>query len=293
MNNQNNYLPGLSGCLIKIIDDGKASYVEKITKNREYKDRLKKQADKQDNFSREKISPFLIVPEVLRKYESFDYFSFKMPYFRSQNFISFFQQAAKEDIDRVVDGLIMFIEYNISKSREIELPKEKIIEKYEDVKKKISDNVMIDKNIRKNILTESSKFFLKLKKSLKIPIGSCHGDLTFSNILFNKIGGEIVLIDWLDNFIETPLQDIVKLRQDTKYYWSLNLCQMPFDRTKILLIMEYIDKRIDNYFLKYPFYKNYYKTFQLLNFLRIFPYAQTESIVFYLRKAVDKIIKNN
>ncbi len=28
------------------------------------------------------------------------------------------------------------------------------------------------------------------------------------------------MIDFLDSFIETPLMDIVKLRQDTKYNWS-------------------------------------------------------------------------
>ena len=48
-----------------------------------------------------------------------------------------------------------------------------------------------------------------------IPVGTCHGDLTFSNILFN--GNNYYLIDFLDSFIESPLLDIVKLRQDTAW----------------------------------------------------------------------------
>jgi thiamine kinase-like enzyme len=65
-----------------------------------------------------------------------------------------------------------------------------------------------------------------------IPVGICHGDLTLSNILFRghvaptphtpdeelrrramaSSGGEwVILIDFLDNFVESPLADLAKV----------------------------------------------------------------------------------
>ncbi|MBT0858600.1 phosphotransferase, partial [Campylobacter coli] len=81
------------------------------------------------------------------------------------------------------------------------------------------------------------------------PIGYCHGDLTFSNILFQN--QNIVLIDFLDNFIETPLQDVVKLRQDTRHKWSLKMTHANYDEIKIRIILSYLDCYIHKYFLKY------------------------------------------
>ena len=43
----------------------------------------------------------------------------------------------------------------------------------------------------------------ELENDLLIPVGVCHGDLTFSNILMKD--NKIILIDFLDSYLETPL----------------------------------------------------------------------------------------
>ncbi len=64
-----------------------------------------------------------------------------------------------------------------------------------------------------------------------MPVGICHGDLTFSNMLFN--GNNYYLIDFLDSFVESPLLDIVKLRQDSAYLWSQLMYIHDYDKIRL------------------------------------------------------------
>ena len=59
----------------------------------------------------------------------------------------------------------------------------------------------------------------KLPDELFFPIGPCHGDLTLSNVIFDATSG-VTLIDFLATYLETPLQDVAKLKQDFIYGWS-------------------------------------------------------------------------
>ena len=68
------------------------------------------------------------------------------------------------------------------------------------------------------------KIFKKIYSNLdnvKVNLkGKCHGDLTLSNIIINSDLKKIILIDFLKTFNESPLQDICKLIQDLRLYWS-------------------------------------------------------------------------
>ena len=57
------------------------------------------------------------------------------------------------------------------------------------------------------------------QKTLLFPAGDCHGDLTLSNIILSHSKG-LLLIDFLNSFLESPLQDVAKIRQDLVYGWS-------------------------------------------------------------------------
>lgn len=123
-----------------------------------------------------------------------------------------------------------------------------------------------------------------------IPVGLCHGDLTFSNILFN--GNNYYLIDFLDSFIESPLLDIVKLRQDTAWLWSQLMYVNPFDTIRLRIAFQKIDRELDSYFRgKYEWYGRYYKPLQLMNFLRILQYAHEEKVIDYLKNAIHEQLK--
>ncbi|EOK5708816.1 phosphotransferase [Vibrio parahaemolyticus] len=67
------------------------------------------------------------------------------------------------------------------------------------------------------------KFYIKCFRSfcsedLKLPIGKCHGDLTLSNLKITTDG--LMLFDFLECEINSPLQDAAKLIQDFDYGWS-------------------------------------------------------------------------
>lgn len=121
-----------------------------------------------------------------------------------------------------------------------------------------------------------------------LPVGICHGDLTFSNVLFN--GNNYYLIDFLDSFIESPLLDIVKIRQDSAHLWSQLMYTKPYDKLRLQIICEKIDKEIDCYFGQYKWYCEYYNIFQLMNMLRILQYAKENKVVKYLKKEIKELL---
>ena len=140
----------------------------------------------------------------------------------------------------------------------------------------------------KEILAKAGEWFHSIN-SLQIPVGLCHGDLTFSNVLFN--GNNYYLIDFLDSFVETPLQDIVKIRQDTRYYWSQLMYTKQYDAVRLRIVCDKIDSEIDSYFRgKYQWYADNYKTVQLMNILRILPYTHEERVVTYLKNILKELL---
>jgi hypothetical protein len=91
-------------------------------------------------------------------------------------------------------------------------------------------------------------------------------------VLFTK--DKLYLIDFLDNFLETPLQDMVKLRQDTRYLWSLNMYPGSFDAGHMRIVLSYFDRKLSAAFGRHAFYRKFYGVFQVLNFVRILPYLK-------------------
>ncbi len=175
--------------------------------------------------------------------------------------------------------------------------------------KKIDKKVVSDKinSIKKNIENINKDNFLNEKEynyvinkinilendiekicNINIPIGYCHGDLTLSNMLLNTVDNNIYLIDFLDSFIETPLFDIIKVRQDTKFFWSLKMLNMSIDKNKIKIVLNYLDKKIDNYFQKYDFYNDkIYDYFEIINLLRVLQYCKNKDIKDFLMNCLN------
>lgn len=91
-------------------------------------------------------------------------------------------------------------------------------------------------------------------------------------------GNNYYLIDFLDSFIESPIMDMVKLRQDTAYLWSPLMYTGSYDKTRLNIICNKVDSELDCCFKKYEWYRKYYHIFQLLNFLRILQYAHEEKL---------------
>ena len=277
---------GNSGCKVEVVREGTKLFVLKSTEDPKYLSRLTLQAEKQKAAS-DLAVPNIIVPKVYDILRKEDKTEVRMDYVYSQNYIDYFENAGVHEIDAFVEAMIAFVENEISLSPVQECSIDVFMIKFEEVANKISARADYN-NAIKNLLDKAR---IRIKSGggmLRIPVGVCHGDLTFSNILF--CGQQYCLIDFLDSFIETPLQDIVKLRQDSQYLWSCLMYQQCYDALRLKLISQYIDERIDKHFSQYEWYRLYYSIMQLMNILRILPYAKEKKVVDYLLQVINTLV---
>lgn len=281
-------IKGHSGCQIDIVNGGNSLFINKSTNDKKYIPRLYKQAVKQRNAS--KIAyQHIRVPEIYEIEHMDEYLNIKMEYIYSKNYVDYFEDAGFDQISYFIKALKIFVDSEIKSSKITSVSKNIIIDKYNDVCDKIAKNKFISNDTEINvILKKSSIIFNGLDEVINVPVGQCHGDLTFSNILFN--GNNYYLIDFLDSFLESPLLDIVKIRQDSNYGWSQLMYEHEFDTVRMKIISDKIDEEIDSYYRKYEWYNKYYRIFQLMNLLRVIQYAKKEKIVIFLKKTLNLIL---
>lgn len=281
---------GHSGCDIQVKRENNQLFVFKSTDDPKYFNRLILQAEKQKKASEYKMQ-FIRVPSVHEILRSEDSVIVKMDYVYSKNFVEFFENAGFEQVNYLIGALIMLLEKEIDDSEIKNISSEIVKVKFEDVYEKTLNNSFLQQkefSVRiKEILDKSASVFSSLPSQLSLPIGICHGDLTFSNILFN--GNNYYLIDFLDSFIESPLLDIVKLRQDTAWLWSKLMYQGNLDSIRLKIAFQKIDEALDSYFAtKYQWYLDYYRQMELMNFLRILQYAHKKEVTEYLISTLNR-----
>ena len=279
---------GHSGCSIEIVRQGNTLIIEKATRDPKYVERLYKQALKQQKAQSTELQ-FIRVPEILNITKSDTEMVMQMEYIYSKNFIDYFENAGFEQIKYFVKAIDIFIQSEISQSTMQEVSSSIVTEKFEDVKRKTLSNPFMRGNREvEDIILRSEKQFQALPTTLEMPVGICHGDLTFSNILFN--GNNYFLIDFLDSFIESPLLDMVKIRQDSAHRWSPLMYEGDYDKTRFNIIAHKIDQELDTLFSRYDWYVRYYDIFQLMNLLRVLQYGHEEKVVNYLVKEISSIL---
>lgn len=261
---------GLSGCKIELLNE---HTIRKVSSGTDYNKRLLRQCDKQMFFSK-KILKNIYVPSVYTIKKD-DVYSFDMEYVTGYSFDQFFSFCSISDVNFVIESLIEYFDciFESSKMYSENESKEKIINKLDSLENK----------------TQHKKFLALLKtvtleEKLEIPKSFCHGDLTFTNIIFSN--KRIYLIDFLDSFLDTPIVDFVKLKQDLFYFWSLNVQSLNSIRIR------QIYKKI--WAVLYDKYKCIIDTtaFQILdalNALRIEPYLTND----HQRSILNTIIKSS
>ncbi len=279
---------GHSGCAVDVVREGTELYIDKKAVLPCYFSRLIAQARKQQRAVNLYHTPSIIVPEILDINQRPDMVSVKMEYVYSMNFVEYFEYAGFYQITHFIDTLTAFLLEEIRFSTITRTKGDVLVNKFIDVRSKCQSNpalhddpevLLLLKGLEPRFLTETNDF--------EIPVGTCHGDLTFSNILFNS--NSYYLIDFLDSFVETPLMDIVKIRQDTAFGWSLLMYDKAYDEIRMNIILEKIDTACDTCFSQYAWYRQYYSTFQLMNFLRILQYAQEPRVIDYLKIIIKRL----
>lgn len=205
---------------------------------------------------------------------------FDMEYYNSHDYIEFTEISDIKTIYKYLDNIIDFIDINIKHSLSIHYfdHTDLFLRKYEDLRMKLWGEI----NFKKldNIFENINRVF--------VPHGPNHGDLTFSNMLFKRDDDNVVLIDFLACFLESPMNDIIKLRQDTKHKWIFNVYNRDVDVTRMNILFNKLDDIIHKHFSKYNFYLENERIFSILNLLRIYPYAKNNEIKKYILKELEE-----
>lgn len=266
---------GLSGCKLEISADGR--FVTKTSPNNDYNKRLSDQIKKQREFGEMSIIG-IKCPRIFKtgnNKENLSYFT--MEYVIGKNYKDFLNYSSPEEIQYFTNSIFEYIE-SIGFS-ESEYTREEFLEicteKLESIKINVPDSEFCE--FLSNKISEI--------KEINIPISFCHGDLTLSNILFNK--KTIFLLDFLDSYIESWVIDLVKLKQDLFYFWNF----LRDGDEPNLRFMQSSIKIWNSIEQKYPeiISSEEFRILEALNFLRIYPYAKEKKDLLIIENILKKL----
>jgi serine/threonine protein kinase len=257
-------IEGNSGCSISFVRNKEGKDIVRKFANDIDPTRLERQRKKHELFSK-LLAGKISTPRIISVGDTF----YEMEYFHGYDIPSFIDSSEPFYVLEFAKLLASLIEEMILKCDIEKVQISKFETKLDDLYFHTGDRVGIEKDEMISRISEQVK-------GVEIPVGFCHGDLTFSNILVGY-SGDICIFDFLDSFYETPIQDMVKIRQDTKFMWSKEISHGAFDDTRYSIISSYIDGVFHKIFSKHDFYVSCYHPFQILNFFRILPYVEKGS----------------
>lgn len=252
---------GHSGCKIELVD----GIVKKSCPNLP-PHRFIEQVKKQEHLYHLNKNPNIIIPEIYDVNENQSYFT--MGYIKGRSFEEFLLDATKNDLDVFTQTLIGLIDLSTIEVRDVG-----------DIIQNKFNKIVETHNY--DWLTKA--FDLLFDDDVFLPMGWCHGDLTLSNMIFidnNKLG----IVDFLDSYIESPMIDIVKIRQDTKHYWTSFLHNI--ESQKIKSSLDYIDKEFSE-----TMGTIHYDILQLMNLARILPYAKEKRVIDYVKANIMSLTR--
>lgn len=204
--------------------------------------------------------------EVLSFSVKDDYAELLMPYIEGITGPLFAVYASKNIAHSLGSLLSALLYEQLNKSEEKSVPASLFRAKLDSVILATSEETLVE------ILMRTRSSLDTLPESIVIPIGPCHGDLTLSNIIYKPSHG-IILIDFLDTFLETPLQDVAKLKQDFCYGWSFRSAQSAVRIKGEILCRHHLPEAIIDIERLYP---RQVRLLTLMVLARIAPYVQDE-----------------
>ena len=254
---------GLSGCRLELIND---RVLRKYSPSIEYNSRLSSQIDKQVLFS-QRIMKNVDAPKVYDVQDGY----FDMEYIPGHSFVEFFSTASVNDVEFVIDTLFQYFDTLISNHRSMNI-RSSVLEKIETLR---------DKTQYRHYL-ECIEVMVE-RYDLYVPKTFCHGDLTFSNIIFHK--NRLFFIDFLDCYVDSFISDLVKLKQDLYYLWGIKTQKIQSNR------LEQIYKHIwSELHVRYSEFidSDVFDILDAMNSLRIEPYLTSSD----QRTILDTIVKS-
>lgn len=279
-------MQGRSGCKLQVfMGSDSVPFVRKYSSAISYNARLMKQAEKQQFFSNNVLSGSFFSPNVYDQFaQTSDLSWFDMEFVAGEKYSDIFERITTPEIERMIKAFEAYFEQALQVST-FQHPDKKIIE---EKVLSLEKSLQFQHHLDLDLVRQTLDFLRNEIPTEPLALGFCHGDFTLSNILFYS-PEKMYLLDFLDSFIESPLVDMVKLRQDTKFRWSLMLegGELPqYKVNKVTQLLRYFDERMHEYFLQYPFYVAWYKYMERFNLMRILPYVEQEHEIAFVQNCL-------
>ena len=274
-------LGGHSGCQIFLIedDDGNA-YVRKVSKDKNYNDRLKIQSEKQDSFCGNPIR----APKVLAQgYTADGLFFFDMEYIQGVTLAEYIKTIEIGKIKGLVEALVSSI---VSQKQKLITEEEKQLitgifkKKISELRKRLSND---------NEIVNQALDLLEKHDWSKLSPSQCHGDMTLENIIIKN--DRLYFIDFLDSFYNSWFLDIGTLLQDVQVMWSYRF-QKEISMNTVLRLIVFRDLLLDEIRKINSSYviEIYYSLLQKL--IRIYPYTKDQLTYEFLNEKTSLVLKN-
>lgn len=253
----------------RIVKEG--NEVSKFTTDEDYMPRIIAQAEKQKNMRKLFQEYGIQVPRIT----SINNHGFRMEYIPGTGFINFIETSPVEEVRNLFSRLVTFVESNLQ------------IATYT---RKLDRDLVFLETKKKNFPKEYislAELFSGIEPA-PLPVAPCHGDMTFSNLLFYR--SNMYIIDFNDTPIISPILDIIKIRQDTKYHWTSMMSSRRHDTIKIKVFYTWMNAFLDSMLLRRKIYMADYRYWEALNYFRILRNAKTKELREWLANRVSEVL---
>jgi hypothetical protein len=274
-------LPGHSGCKFEYND--KEKLVLKSTDGNYSTERFLAQAEKQKAFYEQVVDdPHYSAPFIYITSKHGSEACMLMEIVDGYDWIEFLSIASTKDFQYALNLLTSLLFRYWGRSYVETVSRRKFDIKYDGVCSNVSQ-------VTRLRLADKWRF-IRPHKNVLVPLGACHGDFTLSNMMIEKASPpqKLIIFDFMETFLDSPMQDLVKLRQDTHHHWTLSRYPGAVNETKVFERLQEMDEVVINLFEQHM--NNYsYHLFQFMNLIRILPYAKERTTVEYVFEQLERI----
>lgn len=229
--------------------------------------RLKEQCAKQKAFQ---ATRRIRTPVVFEEVEGHGVFSFGMHAVDGHNVL----HSREEEIYACTEWMCDWVAGNFSRAKQEDLSPPRFMQKLSDVRSRIKTGPL-GPFVWNDQLEVAFKHLMSRFASggVYLHMGECHGDLTFCNVMVDYRVERAYFLDFLPSFVEAPIVDVVKMRQDLHHRWYEMLGNRPVDAATLARCDALVVER----FGKYRDFE-WYMPLQALNLLRILPYVRDQKL---------------
>lgn len=271
-----------SGAGIKVVYSGDEIIVEKTFHGKDPRNEaaIKKQADFR-SFATEKYEIQAVDVELTIHHNCI---VAKMPYVEGISGAQVAVHGSRNHANNIRLSLNFYLMVMLAKSKVEKVDRKVVLEKLKQVKGRAVP-AYIESEFNEGCEWVSNC----CPNPLVIPIGKCHGDLTLSNMILTQ-DNKMYLFDFLESFIESPLQDISKIIQDMRHGWSFR-----HERAGIKLKGQlFCEAAFPDYIeVIERIYEKELKVFSIMTILRIAPYIKNEDreTISWFKSTIIKMVR--